>query len=173
MIKQFLITDAKSTKVVQSLKGIEIFNYDFCVDWAIELLVNNIVTENIQIVAGFHKPVNSLEINPYVTEILKEFNLREFYGDEAVQNNAYSEVEKILNDEGVLITNLNHLCKICIDNDYDDNLYPFYLLKFSWEDLIDLGTSYHNYNVTFENFNKVCIYEAKKWMLNFDRKYEE
>lgn len=36
------------------------FHYDTIIDWAIELLEENNISENIQIAAGLQKPVNVL-----------------------------------------------------------------------------------------------------------------
>ena len=157
------------TRLAQSHTGFEPFNYDFCVDWAIELLEKGIVTENIQNLASFSKPTDSWEIKPYVHNVLKEFDLEEFEGDLAIRNLAYYHIFCLINQKGDILSHLIKLSDFCIKSDYEESIYPFYLLKFSWEDLKDLGTSYHYDGVTYNNFNDTVIREAKIWMENFEK----
>lgn len=42
------------------------FNYDVAVDWAIDLMMQGIETENVLILSSFSKPVNAFEIRSYV-----------------------------------------------------------------------------------------------------------
>ncbi|WP_312769439.1 hypothetical protein [Epilithonimonas sp.] len=158
------------TRLAQSHKGFEPFNYDFSVDWAIELLEKGIATENIQILASFPKPTDAWEIKSYVHKVLKEFDLEEFEDEEAIQNMCYYYILSIINEEGNLKSHLEKLSYFCIKSDYESSIFPFYLLKFSWEDLQDLGTSYHYDGVTLQNFNTVVRKEAKIWMENFEKK---
>lgn len=157
------------TRLAQSHKGFEPFNYDFSIDWAIELIEKGIVTDNIEILASFSKPTDSWEIKPYVHNVLKEFDIEEFEGDLAIQNMSYYYILCLINQKGDLLSHLIKLSDFCIKSDYEKSIYPFYLLKFSWEDLKDLGTSYHYEGVTDNNFNDTVIKEAKIWMENFEK----
>lgn len=160
---------SKLTRLIQSHKGFEPFNYDICIDWAIHLLKKGIDSNNIEMLASFSKPTNAWEVKPYVQLVLSEFNLEEFEGEKAIKARGYYYVWSILNNDGNRISHLENLCRICIDYDYDDSIYPFYLLKYSWEDLNELGMSCHNREVTFENFDDTVIKEAKIWMEDFEK----
>lgn len=162
---------SRLTRLAQSHLGFEPFNYDFAVDWATELLRKGVISENIQMLASFSTPTDSWEIKPYVQKVLREFNLEEYLEEDAIQNLVYHHVDCILNEENVMF-HLKQLCQLCIDFDYEDSIYPFYLLKFSWDDLEELGTSYHNHEVTFQNFHEILLKEAKGWMKNFKNKYK-
>lgn len=159
---------SKLTRLIQSHKGFEPFNYDICIDWAIYLLENEIESNNIAMLASFSKPTNAWEIKPYVQSVLKEFNLEEFEGEKATKAKAYYYVWSILNNDGDLILHLDNLRNFCIHSDYEDSIYPFYLLMYSWEDLEDLGMSCHYEGVTYNNFNDTVLKEAKIWMENFE-----
>lgn len=165
-----LLENSKVTRLIQCHKGFEPFNYDISVDWAVELLQNGIITDNIEILAAFSKPVNYWEVKQDIQNVLKEFNLEEFEGEKAIQAKGYYDVWSILNNDGDMILRLEKLCNICIDSGYEESLYPFYLLKYSWEDLEDLGMSCHYKDVTFNNFNEIVIKEANAWMKNFENK---
>lgn len=164
-----LTETSKLTRLVQSHKGFAPFNYDFCIDWAIDLLEKGVITSNIEILASFSKPTNAWEVKPYVQNILKEFSLEEFEGEKALQSKSYYYIWSILNNDGDIISHLGKLCSLCIESDYEKNILPFYLLKHSWVDLHDLGMSCHYENVTLENFNSAVLKEAGIWMDNFER----
>lgn len=167
-MENILLKNSIQTRLIQSHKGFRPFNYDVCVDWAIELLEKNIITENIEMLSAFKKPTNSWEIEPYVTNILKEFNLEEFKDENAVQGTSYFYVWSLIHDKDNFFQHLQKITTICIDSDYENSIYPFYLLKYSWEDLQDLGFSYHNEEVTIDNFEEVLKKEAENWLKNFD-----
>ena len=116
------------TRLVQSHKGFEPFNYDICIDWAIYLLESGIESNNIEMLASFSKPANTWEVKPYVQLVLQEFNLEEFEGEKAPKAKAYYYVWSILNNDGNLISHLDSLRNFCIYSDYEDSIYPFYLL---------------------------------------------
>lgn len=164
-----LTEKSKLTRLVQSHKGFTPFNYDICVDWAIELLEKGVITNTIEMLAAFSKPTNAWEIQSSVHRVLQEFNLEEFEGEKAVQGKSYYYIWSLLNNDGDIISHLGKLCQLCIDSDYEDNIYPFYLLNYSWGDLHDLGMSCHYENVTLENFNNTVLKEARIWMDNFER----
>ena len=160
--------ESKYTRMAQSYKVFEPFNFDFVVDWAIELIEKGVFNENILILSSFSKPTDSWEIKPYLQKALKELNLKEFEDKEAVYNYAYFFVMSILKEEGSLLSHIETLCELCIDTNYNESIFPFYLLKYSWEDLSDLGTSYHYGGVTFNNYKTTAIKEAQIWMDNFE-----
>lgn len=164
-----LLEKSSLTRLIQSHKGFEPFNYDICVDWAVNLLEQGIVSIKIDMLASFSKPTNAWEIRPYIQSVLKEFNLEEFEGEKATKAKAYYYVWSILNNDGDLISNLDNLRNFCIYSDYEDSIYPFYLLMYSWEDLEDLGVSLHYKEVTYNNFNEIVLKEAETWMENFEK----
>jgi hypothetical protein len=50
---------------------------------------------------------------------------------------------------------LRELCALCVATDYTRELYPFYLLRWTLDDLTDQGFSFYRQDVTNENFNDV------------------
>lgn len=81
---------------------------------------------------------------------------------------SYYHILCTINEEGDLKIHLEKLSYFCIKSNYEKSIFPFYILKYSWEDLKDLGTSYNYEGVTHHNFNKIVIKEAKIWMENFE-----
>lgn len=157
------------TRLIQTHKGFQPFNYDICIDWAISLLEKEVKSNNVVMLASFSKPANAWEIRPYIQAVLKEFNLEEFEGEKATKATIYYYVWSILNNYGDLISNLDHLRNFCTYLDYEDSIYPFYFLRYSWEDLEEFGLSFHYKDVTYNNFNDTVLKEAKIWMENFEK----
>ena len=171
-MENLLIKHSNNTRLIQSHKGIPAFNYDVSVDWAFELLEKGIDTNSIEMLASFKKPTNSFEIQSYVTNVLEEFDLKEFQGDKAIQGASYFYIWSLIHDKVNFFEHLQKITNIFIEFEYERSIYPFYLLKYSWEDLQDLGMSCHNEEVTFENFDQIMIIEAENWLKNFDNLYK-
>lgn len=167
-MENLLIQNSNHTRLIQSHKGIPAFNYDVSVDWAFELLEKGIVTLNIKMLASIKKPTNSFEIQAYVTNVLKEFNLEELQGDNAIQGTSYYYIWSLIHDKENFFEHLQKITEIFNEVEYERSIYPFYLLKYSWEDLQEMGYSYHNEKATFENFDEIMINEAEDWLKNFD-----
>lgn len=163
-----LIERSDVTWLVQSHKGFSPFNYDICVDWAIDLLQKEVVTDNIQMLSAFSKPTDAWEIKPFVSKVLKEFNIEEFEGEKAIQSQSYYYIQKIVNGENDVLGCLEKLARVCVQSEYEKNVYPFYLLYYSWGDLEDFKMSFHYQDVTFSNFNETVLKEAKIWLENFE-----
>lgn len=153
----------KYTEILQWHNGIEYFDYNPAIDWAIELIRNGKEAENILIVASFSKPVDREEIKPYIKGALKELNLNEKYGDYSIIANAHYYLEQILNDCEIR-KNLSKLYEICLNADMDSRLMPFYLLYHGWGELEEIGANYYFEGADLDNIEEVIKEQAKIWM---------
>lgn len=158
-----MIDHEKYTEILQWHNGIEHFDYDPAIDWAIELIRNGIESENILIVASFSKPVDREEIKPYITGALKELNLTEKYGEYALVANAHYYLEQILNDYEIR-KNLSKLHEICLNADMDSRLMPFYLLYHGWDELEEIGVNYYFEGADLDNIEEVIKEQARIWI---------
>jgi hypothetical protein len=158
-----VIDHEKYTEILQWHNGIEFFDYNPAIDWAIELIGKGIETENVLIVASFSKPVDREEIKPYIKGALKELNLTEKYGEYSIVANAHYYLEQILNDYEIR-KNLSKLYEICLNADMDSRLMPFYLLYHAWGDLEQIGENYYFDGADLENIEDVIKNEAQIWV---------
>ncbi|MDG1432521.1 MAG: hypothetical protein P8Q41_00845 [Saprospiraceae bacterium] len=158
-----MIDHEKYTEILQWHNGIQYFDYNPAIDWAIELIRNGKESENILIVASFSKPVDREEIKPYITGALKELNLNEKYGDYSIIANAHYHLEQILNDYEIR-KNLSKLYVICLNADMDNRLMPFYLLYHGWGDLEEIGENYYFDGADLENIEEVIKEQARIWI---------
>jgi hypothetical protein len=162
----FMNRHRNSTLLIQCHKEIPDFNYDLSVDWAVELLNNGLVTENLNMLASFSKPVDSSEIKPYVAAVLKDLDLAEKEGDEAKYSIIQNYLLEILENRSIR-KNLRQLYDICIRNDYGFGLMPFYLLYHAWSELEDFGANFYYEGATESNIENKIIEEAKNWLATF------
>lgn len=158
-----MIDQKRYTELLQWHNGIEYFDYDNAIDWAIELIKSGKESENILIVASFSKPVDREEIKPYITGALKELNLIEKYGDYALIANAHYHLEQILIDYKIRL-NLRRLYRICVNADMDHRLMPFYLLYSGWSELEEIGVNYYFEGADLDNIEEVTKDQARIWI---------
>ena len=147
-------------KLMQCHKGIEKFNYDMSVDWAIELLKNKNESENIYMLASFSKPVDSLEIRPYVSRVLANLNLVEKTEIDAVLGKAEYHLSEIMNNHAIR-KNLFELYQLYIEYDYDQELMDFYLLHLAWNELEEIGHNFYYQGVDLQNIKQILKEKAE------------
>lgn len=159
------------SSIVQYHNGIESFNYDLTIDWAINLIENGIETDNILMLASFSKPVDSVEIKPYVSSVLADLDLEEKEGDAAVLALIHFYLTEILNDKsirGCLSTIYGFFIeKDCFNNDDKFGLKPFYLLYHGWCELEDIGANYYFEGADLNNIEEVTKEQAQIWIDKF------
>ncbi|WP_020535593.1 hypothetical protein [Lewinella cohaerens] len=153
----------KYTEILQWHNGIEHFDYDLSIDWAIELMRNGIETESVLIIASFQKPVDREEIKPYISGALKELNLEEKYGEHSIISNAHYHLEQILSDYEIR-GNLTKLYKLCLNANSDKRLMPFYLLYHGWDELEQIGANYYFEGADLNNIEDVIKEQAQIWI---------
>lgn len=165
------LTKNDISKLVPYHQGIEHFNYDLTVDWAIDLIENGKETDNILMLASFSKPVDSVEIRPYVSAVLADLGLEEKEGDEAIFALIQYYLSRIINGDSIR-GNLTLLYNLFLEKDgfnKDDNfgLMPFYLLYHGWSELEDIGANYYFEGADLDNIEDVTKEQAQIWIDKF------
>ena len=153
----------KYSEILQWHKGIDLFDYNPTIDWAIELIKQGIETENVLILASFSKPVDRDEIKPYVTGALKDLNLIEKYGEYSIVANAHYYLDQILNDYNIR-TNLYKVYELYLDTDHDERLTPFFLLYHGWNELEEIGVNLYFEGANLKNIEQVLKHQAQIWI---------
>ena len=159
------------SKLVPYHYGIKHFNYDLTVDWAIDLIERGLETDNVLMLASFSKPVNSVEIRPYVSGVLADLDIEEKEGDEAVQALVQYYLTNILNNISIR-DNLTLIHNLFIEKDFfqrEDQfeLIPFYLLYHGWSELEEIGANYYFEGADLDNIETVIKEQAQKWIDKF------
>lgn|GEM_PF-621726 len=161
-----MINFDKYTELLQWHNGVELFNYNIVVDWALEMVQRGVETENMLILASFSKPVDRIEIKPYVTGVLEELNLEEKIGEYSVLSNAYFHAQMIVGNYEVR-KNLTALFILCLENNYSKYLMPFYLLHHSWWSLEEDGINYYYEGANISNIEEILRLESKLLIVKY------
>lgn len=158
-----MINYEKYTELLQWHRGVELFDYNLAIDWAIHMLDNDIETENILIIASFSKPVDREEIKPYISGVLQDLNLEEKHGHYSIITYTHYCLEQILvNYE--LRKNLRVLYNLCLEVDHRSGLNTFYLLYHAWWSLEEDGCNYYFEGADLHNIESVLKSEARNWI---------
>ena len=154
---------SKLTNTIIAYNDFEDFKYDIIIDWAIELLEENISTDTIQIVAGLQKPINVFEARKYIETILKDIDIPEYSKDKRIFLYSEKYVRNIA--DGIDIrTNLGKLSRICTSLDYEKIVYDFSLLYWAWDDLDYQDFQYYYPNANRDNIEAISKNVAIEWL---------
>ena len=150
-----MINRQNISSLIRFHNGIEQFNYDLTIDWAIDLLKSGIETDNIFMLASFSKPVNSDEVKPYLSAVLNDLKIEEKEGDEAIFALINYYTSNIISDNSIR-SNLNSLYELFLEKNSSLNndqygLMPFYLLYHSWGSLEEIGENFYYKGVDMDN----------------------
>ncbi|MCH2231158.1 MAG: hypothetical protein MK105_12520 [Crocinitomicaceae bacterium] len=154
-------------QLVQYHLGIDHFDYNIAIEWAIELMKEGKDSDNICMLASFSKPTDSEEIKPYLSEVLTELNLEEKTGSEAVIALISFYMNQILANNNIR-GYLTELCGIIYEKDglQNDtyNLMNFYLLHHGWSQLEDIGVNHYFAGASLNNIEEVVRDQAENWL---------
>jgi hypothetical protein len=129
-------------------------------DWAIEQLVAGRDSRNLRQLAGTTDADDSGTVADLFARALPELGVdvpepkvaRVLYAQEVAREYLAGSLPRE--------TLLRELCSLCIATDYTRELYPFYLLRWTLDDLTNQGFSFYRQDVTTENFNDVLHNEV-------------
>ena len=155
------------TQLIQHHSVIDYFNYNYAVEWAINMIESGNNHDAVLMLASFAEPIDSLEIRPYVYKALKGLYLDEKINlDEAIKSYASLFILEIL-DKKKIKANISTLQQLCVNYEFNYNLLPFYLLHYEWNNIEFEGIYGHYYpDVTLDTIEEEAIKEAKLWFEN-------
>ena len=81
-----------------------------------------------------------------------------------ITNYATYLVKQVINNERALFPTLETLKNLCIELDYEKNIYDFYLLYFAKEDLRYSDVQWYWAGADKENIDQICIEFFNKWI---------
>lgn len=125
----------ESTAEILAFKALNRNINERWINWAVDMLMAGIETENLVILAGENKPYNQFELQSLTDRILNELDISIDDKDQIIKNYACYLIDKALKGEIQPFNVLDILKDICIELDYESYLYDFYSLYFAKEDL--------------------------------------
>jgi hypothetical protein len=129
------------------------------------LLENGYAKDSIRILAGLAKPLDYSVIRGYILDVKRDLNLMECSEDESIAAFSYHTVEEIVNKVDTR-DNLKRLFNLCMQQDFNAEIYDFYLLECALDDLDDNNDPERYWEgLTKDNsIDEICKY-AGSWLL--------
>jgi hypothetical protein len=168
----------KLIKSTSEILAFKILNRDIgkiWIDWAIDMLMAGFNTKNLVILAGESEPFNQFQLQKLTDKVLDELHLD--YSDKKliIKNYVFYLIDKALKGEIENNEVLKILKDICIELDYENYLYDFYLLYFAKDDLSDSENQWYWNGATRNNIDKIIKDYFNKWKDShsiYERSYE-
>ncbi|WP_294733537.1 hypothetical protein [uncultured Flavobacterium sp.] len=149
------------TELLQYHTVIERFNYSFAVEWAMYLLEQGNTNDDILMLASFSEPIDSFEIQPYLSRALTSMNLNQKQDkDTGLLLLATYYILDIL-DNNNIISNLQKIESLYFDTKFSNKLTPFLSLYYAWGDLDNNMDNYSYPEATLDNIESIVKREAK------------
>ncbi len=126
-----------------------------CVDWAIGLLESGHDTITICRLAAQRPPYDHFELVPLRDQILTELGLINTSMDESILMYATELLAKADAGTMPLDTAIAEVKDLCIGNDYQDEIYDFYLLYFANADLREQDSQYYYPDANRSNIEQI------------------
>lgn len=130
-------------------------------EWAIEQLVAGRDSRYLRQLAGTTDADHYAEVEDLFDRTLRELGIDALDPNSAVTLYAQEFTREYLTGRVSRESLLRELCKLCIATGYDRRIYPFYLLRWTLEDLNEQEFSFYRQDVTRENFDEVLQFEIK------------
>lgn len=153
----------QSIQVFRYLEGKEITKSRLFIDWATSLLEDGYDSPSLRVLAGFVPEENYFEVESYLLKSLDELNIPILEEADAIKAYAYEILTGLVNHEITKEKALRLLADICIEKESIE-LYDFYLLHFSLDDLKASPFAYHWKWATRENIDQIILQTARDWL---------
>ncbi|HTV01371.1 MAG TPA: hypothetical protein VMF13_12560 [Luteitalea sp.] len=114
-----------------------------CVDWAVGLLETGSDSDALAVLAGMTPPFNHFEVAGRRDRALAELGIADVSKNQAVREWAGEHLRRAWNEPAYCRSALSFVSDLCIRNDYQQDLFDFYLLDCAWDDLDEVGVAYH------------------------------
>ncbi|EAZ90760.1 peptidyl-tRNA hydrolase [Crocosphaera chwakensis CCY0110] len=137
------------------------------VEWGIELLTLGYDSPNLRILAGLTDLNDRWEVTDYVNKTLKDFNISELTGKDAVI--AYTSVilKEFLTRKISQERMLRQIEQLYLSWDYLKEIMDFYLLWNAKYDLSYGDVQYYWPDATRDNINRIIKEQAEMWLKNY------
>ncbi|EKV03790.1 hypothetical protein Lepto7375DRAFT_6104 [Leptolyngbya sp. PCC 7375] len=139
-----------------------------CIQWAIDALCAGQDSPSLRILAGLTPPFYSFEVRDYATKALKELGIEIPTDEKAITAYAQMLITEILADPDCMQDRLVALCNLYIDEDYQDDIYDFYLLRWAFDDLQNSKVQFYWVGATHDNIQEIVITRCREWLIAYE-----
>ena len=137
---------------------------DHCIEWAIALLSQGYNSPSLPQLAGLLPPYNSFEVKDYTLKTLEELKIKIPCTNTSTITYAKDIIEDMLEDQTQIESYLHELFRLCIKEDYLDDIYAFYLLHCALDGLKHADYQHYWEGATRNNIEEIIIEESQKWL---------
>lgn len=135
-----------------------------CVQWAVGLLVLGTDTPAVRVLAGLTPPVEYYEATKLIDRALRELAVPILREEDAIDAYTAELLRDFMDGRQSLRDVFAELTRLCIDTDYDNALWPFYLLGHALGELDALGVQFYWEGVDRDNIDPVARQQARAWL---------
>ncbi|WP_395750229.1 hypothetical protein [Prosthecobacter sp.] len=141
-----------------------------CVEWAMEALTEGYDTPSLRILAGLASPLVIFEVRDYAKRALRELGISIPNGPAAISAYARDLVSDILVQPPLMQSRLRELCDLCIAEDYQNDIYDFYLLRWAYDDLKNETVQWYWDGADRSNIDQIILQKCSSWLEEYDAK---
>jgi hypothetical protein len=144
-----------------------------CVDWAVDAMCCGEDSPSLRILAGFTPPLSTFEVRDYASKALRELNIEIPQGAEAISAYARDLVEEIIKTPETMQRNLRILCDMCIAEDYQKDIYDFYMLRWAYDDLQQEEIQWYWNGADRSNIHEIILNRCRTWLEEYKSEREQ
>jgi hypothetical protein len=137
-----------------------------CVDWAIGMLEEGRDGHNLTMLAGMLPPYNHFEIAALRDRALRELGIADIDREHAERTYASECLRLGLAGESNLLEAVSEIKDLCIANNYQKDIFDFYLLYFAYEDLECRGQQYYWPGANRDEIESIIRKRAEQFLAN-------
>ena len=146
---------APTTKMLIARRGMHRALGADAAEWATQQLAQVCDTPHLRQLAGTTGAENTFELEDLFDRTTRELGLSIPSPDHAIVDYARELTRDYLDQRVGREQLLHELCDLCIQTDYKKELYPFYLLRWTHDDLEEKKFSFYLRDATRDNFDSL------------------
>jgi hypothetical protein len=148
--------------------GSDLGDAEDCVQWAGDAVCEGHDTPSLWILAGLLPPLNPFEVRDYATRALQELDIAIPSGSDAVSAFARDLIAEIITAPARMQAHLARLCSLCMAQDYQRDIYDFYLLRWAYDDLQREPSQFYWPGADRSNIRDIVLEKCRTWLLDYD-----
>jgi len=159
------VTIAASTNAIRAWRTLERLPNSLWVDWATERMDAGDDTPSLRILAGLTGSFDQIDVTRLLDACLSELGVEPLDRETAVKVYASELLKNLLGNTQPVRDVLRELGDLCIQTEYDRELYPFYLLHFALWDLEDGEVQWYWDGADRSNIDGIVRKQASEWLV--------
>lgn len=145
-----------STNRILALKALNYSCGEECAAWAIHQIETGSTNRHILMLAGMSPPFNHFEMAAMRDRALAELGVTSVSREDALRIYAAEIALEAVSGRSDLLMTLRELNRLCVEENYADELHDFYLLYYAWDDLLTSNEQWYWRGATRDNIADIA-----------------